>query len=33
VVSAVNVKAAALGVSEGMSAEQAADRFLEMLDK
>lgn len=32
VVSAVNVRAAALGVSEGMSAEQAADRFLEMLD-
>lgn len=32
VVSAVNVTASALGVSNGMSAEQAADRFLEMLD-
>ena len=32
VVSAVNVRAAVLGVLEGMSAEQAADRFLEMLD-
>lgn len=33
VVSAVNIKATALGVSTGMSAEQAAERFLEMLDK
>jgi len=30
-ISAVNVKAAKLGVSKGMSAKQAADRFLELL--
>ena len=32
-VSAVNILAASLGVSEGMSAKQAADRFLETLAK
>ena len=32
-VSAANIKAAKLGVSEGMSAKQAAERFLEALVK